>query len=544
VASATSEPNAHVRRGRHAVEIAALAMIYFGAAKFGFLFAFTTKQVTAVWPPSAVALVAILVRGYRIWPGILLGAFLINAVTEEPLAAAMGIAVGNTLGPLLGALLLRRVTRFDQALTRVRDVLGLLLFGAVLSMTVTATNGVTNLALAHIIPWSAYASVWWVWWVGDAISILLIAPSLLTWVANPRPHWKAWRAVEFAALFATLFFASQIILAGSHHRQIQYAVFPFIIWSALRFGQRETASVILLLSGVAVWGAVHDRGPFAAGTLDERLVLLESFMAIVGVAALVLGAVTSERRLAEDALRQAHDELEERVRERTAEIERLRGEWNSIIAHDLQQPIAAVMTNAQFLSQKIAATSDLHKPAMRIESCARRLSRLARELLDYSLLQTRQLELSRERVDVLQLARASVDLIAPEAPDRRFDVHLRGDVPPVKADSDRIMQVIDNLLTNAVKHGQPGTPILVEVEAANGMVGVSVTNQGVTISAQELSQLFQRFARAGQARERGIKGLGLGLYIVRGLIEAHGGAVVASSTPEGSTTFRFTLPIR
>src|SRR6266498_3977486 len=192
-------------------------------------------------------------------------------------------------------------------------------------------------------------------------------------------------------------------------------------------------------------------------------ILLEAFTAIVAVAALVLGAMTTERRRAEEALRRTHDELEERVCERTAEVERLRAEWNSLIAHDLRQPIAAITLNAQFLMEEIAATSHLHTSVARILDCARRLSRLVREILDYSQLKTRQLELSPGRVDLIHLVRASVELVAPEAPDRRFDVQVRGEIPPVKADADRITQVIDNLLTNAIKYGQPESTILVEV---------------------------------------------------------------------------------
>jgi signal transduction histidine kinase len=528
--------------GRYLVKIVAVALLYFGVAKFGFLFAFTTKQVTAVWPPTGIALVSILILGYRIFPGVFLGALLINSVSDEPLLTAAGIAVGNTLGPLLGAFLLNRVVKVDHTLTRLRDTLGLLLFGAIVGMTVTATNGVLNLALAHIVPWSAYAAVWWIWWIGDVMGVLLVAPCLLTWAANPRLRWKRWRVVEFAVLFCTLFVVSQIVFASTTP-QLHYAVFPFIIWAALRFGQRETASVILLLGGVAVWGAVHNRGPFSSGTLDERLVLLEAYTAVVAVAGLVLGAVTAERRRAEEALRRAHDELEERIRERTAEIERLRAEWNSIIAHDLRQPIAAITMNAQFLMLEIAADSHLYRPTERISDCARRLNRLVRELVDFSQLQSRQLELTCERVDLRSLVSASVDVVAQEAPDRRFQMTAHGEIPPIKADADRIAQVIDNLLSNAIKYGTPESPIVVEIDAADDIVRVSVTNDGVGIDPEDLPHLFQRFARTNQAKRSRVKGLGLGLYIVRELIEAHGGEVDVSSTPGGSTTFRFTLPI-
>ncbi|HSQ64281.1 MAG TPA: MASE1 domain-containing protein [Polyangiaceae bacterium] len=209
----------HRRRfdGRYAAELAAVAFVYFCVARFGFLFAFATKQVTAVWPVTGVALVSILLIGYRIWPAILLGAFAINATRDEPIGAAAGIALGNTLGPMLGAALLRRVAKLDNALARVRDVLGLILSGAIIGMIVPATNGVANLALAHIVPWSDFASVWWVWWAGDAMGVLLIAPFLLTWVAEPRFQWKRWRAVEFVVLFSML---SLVIRLEVHRPQL------------------------------------------------------------------------------------------------------------------------------------------------------------------------------------------------------------------------------------------------------------------------------------------------------------------------------------
>jgi signal transduction histidine kinase len=153
--------------------------------------------------------------------------------------------------------------------------------------------------------------------------------------------------------------------------------------------------------------------------------------------------------------------------------------------------------------------------------------------------------LSCERVDLLQLVSTSVELVAPEAPGRRFDVRAHGEVPPVRADADRIAQVVDNLLTNAIKYGETESTILVEVavEAAKSRVAVAVTNQGIGITAEEMPQIFHRFKRTTSAKKSGAKGLGLGLYIVRELIEAHGGEVVASSTPGGSTRFVFTLPI-
>src|SRR5262249_10175178 len=157
--------------------------------------------------------------------------------------------------------------------------------------------------------------------------------------------------------------------------------------------------------------------------------------------------------------------------------------------------------NAEFLARNLAPPSALHKPAACILSCARRLSRLVRDLLDYSQLQTRRLDVRGERIDLPRLVNASVECVAPEAPDRRFDVQVHGEVPPVNADADRIAQVMDNLLTNAIKYGEPRSTILVEVGVLESMATVAVTNQGVGISPEELPHLFQRFARTDKAKQ-------------------------------------------
>jgi PAS domain S-box-containing protein len=225
----------------------------------------------------------------------------------------------------------------------------------------------------------------------------------------------------------------------------------------------------------------------------------------------------------------------------TKELERLRAEWASVVAHDLRQPLGAISLNAQVLER---ATEDqrLRTRIERIRSAAQRLNRMVDDLMDLSRLDARRLELMRQNVDLPALVRASVERMALEAPGRPFDVRVQGEIPAADADPDRIAQVMENLLTNAVKYGTGGTPVVVAVEQAVSEIAVAVTNDGQELSPGELSRLFQRFQRAPSAKLKGIGGTGLGLYITRSLVEAHGGHIVAESTPPGRITFRFTLP--
>ena len=158
-------------------------------------------------------------------------------------------------------------------------------------------------------------------------------------------------------------------------------------------------------------------------------------------------------------------------------------------------------------------------------------------------LDAHRLELLRRWVDVPALVSAVVERVALQAPDRAFDVSILGRVPDVEVDPDRIAQVMENLLTNAVKYGKGGTRIDTSVSSEDGDVVVAVSNEGPPITAEELPRIFERFHRTASAKLEGIQGVGLGLYITRSLVEAHGGRITAESTPAGVTTLRFTLPV-
>lgn len=292
---------ARLERGARAIlTLLLVAAAYVAAARFGFSFAFQTKQVTAIWPATGIATAALLLYGYRVWPGIWLGAFISNVFTAEPAWTAAAVATGNTLAPVFGNFLLRRFD-FQNAIERVRDVLVLVVFGCATAMTVSATNGVINLALARIVPWSDVASVWWVWWSGDAMGVLLVTPLLLTWMSSIRRETFAYgRTFELALLAVTLVAASWVSFLST--LPLRFSVYPFIIWTALRFRQRETATAIVVIAGIAIWATAHDLGPWGQGPFDLRLIRLDSWMSVFAFTGLVLGAATAEKRAAQSAL--------------------------------------------------------------------------------------------------------------------------------------------------------------------------------------------------------------------------------------------------
>ncbi len=277
--------------------VAAVACAYFLGAQLGFSLNSITRQVSLVWPPSGIALAALLVLGFRVWPGVLIGAFVANVLEREPTWVAAGIAAGNTLEGLIGAYLIRRASGGRHTLSRVRDVLWLVGGGAILATLVSATIGVFSLRLGGIAT-ERPLDVWVEWWVGDAVSMLIVAPLLMTldgWRGNVGLKGRGVEAIVLGASMVSV--AALVFLGGGV--QLEYIVFPFVIWAALRFAQPLTSFVVLIGSGIAILGCAHRIGPFVAPTWHESLLLLQLFNGTVAMTALVLAAQAAERASAE-----------------------------------------------------------------------------------------------------------------------------------------------------------------------------------------------------------------------------------------------------
>lgn len=226
------------------------------------------------------------------------------------------------------------------------------------------------------------------------------------------------------------------------------------------------------------------------------------------------------------------------------DLERLREEWTSVIAHDLRQPVTAIAANAsllQLLWERRPYREEDAEALAHITSAAHSLNRMIGDLLDALRLEVKRLQLERRPADLAGLVREIIGRAAEVTRGHAVRLMVRGALPPVWIDPGRIEQVLVNLLSNAAKYGALGADIRVELAARTQAVEVAVVNRGPGISAEDLPHLFGRFFRSGGTP--GIAGLGLGLYISRGLVEAHGGRIWVESAPERTTSFRFTLPL-
>src|SRR5580700_10626536 len=287
---------------RYLVHVIALAVLYFVAAKIGLALAFETPQVTAIWPPTGIALIAMLLFGPRVWPGVFLGALAAHVSAGEPMAVALNVACGNTLTGIIGVWALQ-ASRFESALERSRDVLALIGV-AVLSPLISASVSTAALALGGFVLWRNFVAVWCVSWAGGTLGILMAAPLLLTWFYNPYLAWHGKRALEFLTYLLLLVAAGLIVFTLPRTPYPASSVaFPLLIWAGLRMGAREAAVGTCLLSMFALWGALHGYGPFAERSPDQRLVDLDAFIGVIGCTALLVSAVTEERLHAQATLR-------------------------------------------------------------------------------------------------------------------------------------------------------------------------------------------------------------------------------------------------
>jgi PAS domain S-box-containing protein len=295
-----------------------VGVAYFVAAKLSLRLSLVEENITPLWPPTGIALVAFLLRGRRLWPGVAVAAFAVNLpITETPLAAAT-TAVGNTLAPLLAATLLLR-TDFHPTMDRLRDAAAIVFLAALLSTTVSATIGSTTLLATGAIARSDLPAAWTVWWAGDAMGILVVAPFLLSLPSlRDRSFVLGREVVEALALLLLVGVVSALVL--TFDEPLLFAVLPLIGLTAWRVQHRGAAPAALLVSLLATWAAVEHRGPFAGLDLAQEMLTLQAFNASVALTSFFFAAIVSERLEARRALERAASGLEDRVRDRTAEL--------------------------------------------------------------------------------------------------------------------------------------------------------------------------------------------------------------------------------
>ncbi|MBT5055321.1 MAG: response regulator [Gemmatimonadetes bacterium] len=335
-----------------------LAILYFAFARLALVLAFEQTNASPVWPPSGLALAALLLFGRRLWPGVAAGAFLANLVVflENPqgsltsiVAVSAAMALGNTLEAGVGYHLLRRWLGERPIFDRLPDVFtfcGVALLGC----AVAASVGAAALGLGGVIGWDLAGRVWFTWWLGDVTGMLVLTPLLVSWWPSLMPRAPGFRHVmergllQIAVLHAAGFSFLGWLHGESANYPMAYLPLPFLCWVAFRCGPRDNSLAVLLTAVLATWGTVTGVGPFAGGNLDQALLMLQIFIGVISVTMMILAAACMERAQGAADIEQLNENLEAQVENRTATLRMevtQRRQTERSLQHALEQATAA-----------------------------------------------------------------------------------------------------------------------------------------------------------------------------------------------------------
>ncbi len=645
--------------------IGAMAATYLLAGHLSVLLVMVDAQVKLVWAPSGIALAALWRWGFGLWPGVLLGALAFGAVHDLGAFELLGFSLGSTVEAMLGAWLLRRVVHLQPRFGRLRDVFGLALGGAAAAAAAGAVFELGGLALGGTT--GDPAALWWVCWLGRGLGILLVTPVLLAWTAPPVAAWPPRAAGELALLTGLVVAVSALVFGSMAERHmvspLPYTLFPLLLWAALRFGPRETVSVMLIGAAFAVWGTANGNGPFMVGSRDQNMVSLYLYLALTSVAAMALAAAIKERERAEEVLRESEEKYrllvenqtdlvvkldadqrvlfvspsycdlfgrreaellsqpfrpeaaeddsgglrrawaalfvppfqghyEERaltnagwrwiawsakavrdaagavkevvaagrdVTERKRAEEQSRqhlqqlahvarisalGEMATAIAHEINQPLTAILSYTQASQRLLAADGadrdELRHAMQRVAAQAQRAGEIIRRLRSF----VSKEETQTQAVDVNYLVTEIAGLARPEARQSGIQIKLElaPNLPQVRVDSIQIQQVVLNLVRNGLDaiNGHSGEDRVLTVSTmlgADSMVVVAVRDTGPGVDAEAAQRIFEPFFTTKP------NGMGIGLVISRSIAEAHGGRLSLAGADASGAEFRLALPI-
>ena len=514
-----------------------MALAYWLGARLSLNLALVHGQVTPIWPPTGIALVAILVFGRRMWPAIFVAALAVNLPIGPSLLGAALIAGGNTLAPLVAAELLRRAD-FRLELDRLRDAAAIIGLGALVGMAISATIGTSVLVLSGAVPATDFLSTWAVWWTGDAMGVLLVAPFLLGLLPSaPGPALTLRSGTELAALLVGIGLATYALF--QNRLRLEYLIFPLIMVAAWRFRLRGAAPAALIASGVAVWSAVHGTGPFATETVVQKMITLQVFNVCVALTSFVLASFVT--------MRESQEEVTRLYVAATAANE-AKSEFLNMAAHELRTPITVLTGYLSLLSDggMGPVPGAWAQPLDVLTAKTGELDKVVDDLLQASRIESRSLPLAGAMIDLRKVIKDSVDRAQLRADllHAEISTELAHDPVVVKADAVQLGRVLDNLINNALSYTVRPVRIAIEMSTDSEHAVVRVEDNGVGIAKHQHEKIFDRFYRNAGPMAVNVPGVGLGLYISRQLAQNHGGTLrVQRSTPGEGTVFALELPL-
>jgi signal transduction histidine kinase/CheY-like chemotaxis protein len=529
------------RRASVLVAVAALAVIYIVAGKLSLEIAFLQASASPVWPPAGIAVAALLVLGYRVWPVIFAGAFLVNLTTAGNFTTSFCIATGNTLEALCGAWLVNRFAGGTRVFERAQDVFKFVVIAAA-STALSASIGPTSLALGGFASWEKYGAIWLTWWLGDMTGYLIVAPLVLLWWIRPRWQEDIKRTLEAILLLVLLVLLGEAVFGNwfpgfIRGYPIAFLCGPVILWTAFRFPQREAITGVSVLAAIALWGTLHGYGPFRMGSVNQSLLVLQAWAAVWTLTSLTLAAAMGEHRRAEAALE-----------EQKAAVElanRTKDNFLAMLSHELRTPLTPVMALLDWLEMEPEPREEFRESLRIIRRNIDLESRLIDDLLDLTRIARGKLKLELKPIDAHEAITQVVEMCRSEINAKTLGVtlELRARAFHIAADPAKYQQIIWNLLKNAIKFTpEKGEITIASTNDTPESLEIVVRDTGIGIEPGQIGRVFDAFEQGDESYQQRHGGLGLGLAISKAIAQEHGGSlVVMSGGRNRGTTFRLTM---
>jgi integral membrane sensor domain MASE1 len=524
-----------------------LAGVYVVAGKLGLRLAVVNESATTIWPPTGIALAGCLIFGIRIWPGVLVGALIVNLTTSGSWPASIGIAVGNAAEAVVGCFLVNRYANGRLAFERIRDVFRFTILAAVLSTTLSATIGVSSLVLSRAASWSDFGAIWLTWWLGDLGGDLIIAPFLILWSSWPAIRWNLSRFLEGALLIALLFFLSSAIFGGllpfsPKSYAIGFLCIPVVLWASFRFGPRSTSGVLLLLSAVALWGTLRSFGSFSPEARNETLVFLQAFLGVISITALALSAAVAEGRKAAEALAQKLAEvarLNVQLDQQKEEI----GAYHRLLSHDISNFSMALLGLVErlLLQADGPLTGKQEELIRRSNRQVLEMNRMAENARMLVRVRERGLPAPGDPVSIDDVLRKAVELVRDLHFDRPFEISIECPPGAKLVGAPLLDSILVNLLDNAVRHNRKGAKpeLKVRVLPADGRFIIEIRG-GEPPPKEIIAGLFEKEKKVSPS-----SGHGIGVILVREILQRSEGTILAKTVPgEKGEVFEVSVTLR
>lgn len=502
---------------QYSLQIGVVALGCFLTAYLKLMLGLSHGDVMPVWVMSGIALASVLLFGYKVFPGIWLGAalgFFFSGVSPW-VSASLG--TGQTCEAMLGAYLLLHFAGLENLFDRARNLFRFFALAILFSM-VTPTYAALIQWGGKAMPGWPFPLGWFLWWLADLSGIIIVTPFIMTWIKQGKSSWKALRFTEYLIFLGLLLVTCQFVfsdrLTNNTSITYKYLLLPFFVWSAFRFSLLETVTTTTIISLLATLNLGEGGRPFAVATSYELWFSVQLFLNIVAMTGLTMSAMVAERiKIANDMAR----------------LERLNlmGEMAAGIAHEIRNP----MTTVRGFLQMLGSRKENQEQKEYFDLMLDELDRANGIISEYlSLARNKKVDFQLKNIN--EIVQALYPLVLADAmnADKEVEVNLT-EVPELDLDEKEIRQLILNLSRNGLEAMPPGKGLVIETYPDGKEVVLAIRDQGTGIPSHLIDKLGTPFFTTKE------NGTGLGLAVSYSIVAHHNATIKVESGPSGTTFY-------